>query len=69
MIDDALERVDSLERVNSVEPEKEKENPEFDTCPGDLRYVFTFLDKKKHHFDYILKKDKPLPYERVLKGK
>ena len=64
--EDPLERVDSIERVDSAEIQKVILH--YDSCPGDLRFVFTFVDNKRLDFDYILKKHKPLPYERELKG-
>ena len=64
--EEPLERVDSLERVESTE---KKDITEYANCPLDLRFVFTFVDNKRINFDYILKRGKPLPYERELKGK
>ena len=40
----------------------------FSKVPHDAMYQIRVIDSKKCGFEYILKQDKPLPYETELSG-
>ena len=41
----------------------------FSLVPDDMIYKIRIIDSKKDGFEYLLKKDKSLPYETELRGK
>lgn len=51
-----------LTRIDS-EPKR------FSLVPDDIIYKIRIIDSKKDGFEYLLKKDKSLPYETELRGK